>query len=132
MTCQIIIVQEAETLNAKELADKIFSVDKNIRYVSVVGGLKNELLESRMREGVKSLSRDKEDRWFAQVLAPVMLEGAEQLEQDLGTITYSLVRYFKVTMVMMRIQGYFVTFSVEPAVDAMDLYQEIIGQIRLF
>jgi hypothetical protein len=50
----------------------------------------------------------------------------------LGTITYSLVRYFKVTRVMMRIQGYFVTFSVEPAVDAMDLYQKIIGHIRLF
>jgi hypothetical protein len=119
-------------MDAKELADKIFAVDRNIRFVSVVGGLKNELLESRMREGVKSLSRDKEDRWFAQVLAPVMLEGAEKLEQDLGTITYSLVRYFKVTMVMMRIQGYFVTFSVEPAVDAMDLYQKIIGHIRLF
>jgi len=119
-------------MKAKELADKIFSVDKNIRYVAVVGGPKNELLESRMRQGVKSLSVDKEDRWFAQVLAPVMLEGAEQLERDLGTITYSLVRYFKVTMVMMRIQGYFVTFSVEPAVDALDLYQKIIGQIRLF
>lgn len=122
----------AETMDAKELADKIFSVNKNIRYVSIVGGPRNELLESRMKEGVKSLSGDKEDRWFAQVLAPVMLEGAEKLERDLGVIAYSLVRYFKLTMVMMRIQGYFVTFSVEPGVNAMDLYEQIIGQIRLF
>ena len=119
-------------LNAKELADEIFAVDKNIRYVSIVGGLKNELLESRMRSGVKSLSGDKEDQWFAQVLAPVMLEGAEKLERDLGKITYSLVRYFKLTMVMMRIQGYFVTFSVEPSVNALDLYQKIIGKISMF
>jgi hypothetical protein len=120
------------TLNPKDLADKIFAVNKNIRYVSIVGGPRNELLEFRMRDGVKSLSGEKDDKWFAQVLAPVMLEGAEKLERDLGTITYSLVRYFKVTMVMTRIQGYFVTFSVEPAVNALDLYQEIIGQIRLF
>jgi hypothetical protein len=131
--CQFIILSRgAETLNATELADSIFAVDKNIRYVSIVGGLKNELLDSRMREGVRSLSGENEDRWFAQVLAPVMLEGAEQLERDLGGITYSVVRYFKLTMVMMRIQGYLVTFSVEPTVHAMDLYQKIIGKIRLF
>jgi len=66
-------------MKAEELADRIFSLDKNIRYVAVVGGPKNELLESRMRKGVKSLSREKEDRWFAQVLTPVMLEGAQKL-----------------------------------------------------
>jgi hypothetical protein len=119
-------------LNAKELADRIFAVDENIRFVSIVGGPKNELLEFRMRDGVKSLSGEKDDKWFAQVLAPVMLEGAEKLERDLGTIAYSLVRYNKVTGVMMRIQEYSVTLSVEPTVNALDLYQEIISKIRLF
>jgi hypothetical protein len=119
-------------MKADELVDKIMSLDKNIRYVAVVGGSNNELLESRMREGVKSLSGDKEDRWFAQVLAPVMLEGAEKLERDLGIIAYSLVRYFKVTMVMMKIQEYLVTFSTEPFVSDRDLYERIIGKIRLF
>jgi hypothetical protein len=122
----------AAAMKADELVDRIFLLDKNIRYVAVVGGPKNELLESRMREGVKSLSGDKEDRWFAQVLAPVMLEGAKELEKDLGLIAYSLVRYFKVTMVMMRIQEYLVTFSTEPSVSDRDLYERIIGQIRLF
>jgi hypothetical protein len=122
----------AEAMKADELVDKIMSLDKNIRYVAVVGGSNNELLESRMREGVKSLSGDKEDRWFAQVLAPVMLEGAEKLERDLGIIAYSLVRYFKVTMVMMKIQEYLVTFSTEPFVSDRDLYERIIGKIRLF
>jgi hypothetical protein len=119
-------------MKADELVDRIFLLDKNIRYVAVVGGPKNELLESRMRQGVKSLSGDKEDRWFAQVLAPVMLEGAKELEKDLGLIAYSLVRYFKVTMVMMRIQEYLVTFSTEPGISDRDLYERIIGQIRLF
>jgi hypothetical protein len=122
----------AAAMKADELVDRIFLLDKNIRYVAVVGGPKNELLESRMREGVKSLSGDKEDRWFAQVLAPVMLEGAKELEKDLGLIAYSLVRYFKVAMVMMRIQEYLVTFSTEPGVSDRDLYERIIGQIRLF
>lgn len=98
----------------------------------MVSGPKNELLESRMRKGVKSLSREKEDRWFAQVLAPVMLEGAQKLERDLGLIAYSVVRYFKVTMVMMRIQEYSVTFSVEPKVSERDLYERIIGHVSLF
>jgi hypothetical protein len=119
-------------MKAKELVDRIFSLDKNIRYVAVVGGPKNELLESRMREGVESLSGEKEDRWFAEVLAPVMLEGAGKLERDLGLIAYSVVRYFKLTMVMMRIQEYSVTFSVEPKVSERDLYELIIGHVRMF
>jgi hypothetical protein len=122
----------AEAMKPEELADKIFSVDKNIRYVAVVEGLKNELLESRMRKGIKSFSGDEDDRWFVQVLAPVMLEGAEKLEKDLGVIAYSLVRYSKVLVVIMRIQGYFVSLSAEPSVDGRDLYERIIGQIGPF
>jgi hypothetical protein len=122
----------AEDMKPAELIDRIFSLDRGIRYIAVVGGPKNELLESRMREGVKSLSGDKEDRWFAQVLGPVMLEGAGKLERDLGLIAYSLVRYFKITMVVMRIQEYFVTFSTEPGVSDRDIYERIIGKIRLF
>ncbi len=119
-------------MKPQELADTIFSLEKNVRYIAVVGGPNNEVLESRMREGVNSLSPDKEDRWFAQVLAPVMLEGARQLERDLGLISYSLVRFFKVTMLTMRIQEYFVTVSLEPSVDGKALYERIIGHIRLF
>ncbi len=128
MTCSI----SAATMKPQELADTIFSLEKNVRYIAVVGGPNNEVLESRMREGVKSLSGDKEDRWFAQVLAPVMLEGARELERDLGLIAYSLIRFFKVTMLTMRIQEYFVTVSMEPSVDGKALYERIIGHIRLF
>ena len=119
------------SMKAKELADKIFSVNKNIRYVSVVGGPENELLESRMREGIKSLSQEKDDHWFAQVLGPVMLEGSEKLERDLGHIAYSMTRYDKLTMVVMKIQEYVVTLSVEPQVTIRDLYDQIIRHISL-
>jgi len=122
----------AEEMKAKELADKIFSVNTNIRYVSIVGGPNNALLESRMREGVKSLSQEKDDRWFAQVLGPVMLEGSEKLERDLGRITYSMTRYHKVTMAVFKIQEYVVTLSVEPQVDIRDLYDQITSHISLY
>ena len=118
-------------MEAKDLVDKILSIDKNIRFVAVVGGPKNQVLDSRMREGVKSLSKDKDDRWFVEILAPVMLEGAEKLESDLGHIAYSLVRFHKLVMVSMRIQEYVVTFSLEPSVTVRELYERIISKVRL-
>ena len=116
-------------MNAKELADKIFSINKNIRFVSVVGGPKNELLESRPREGVKPLAATRDDRWFAQVLGPVMLEGSQKLERDLGQIEYSMTRFKKVSVIVLKIQEYVVTVSAEPELYAWDLYRQIISQV---
>ena len=112
-------------MTPKELAEKIFSVDKSIRYVGVLGGPKNELLESHMRDGVTSLTQEKDDQWFVEIMSPVILGAAEKLEKDLGRITYSLIRYKNVTLVTLKIQEYVIILSVEPGVIVKHLYERI-------
>ena len=61
-------------MEPNQLADKIFTVDKNIRYVGIVGpGPDYEIKVSRMREGVKPLAPDEKDRDFIQVLPEIIL-----------------------------------------------------------
>jgi hypothetical protein len=113
-------------LKPKELADKIFSVDKSIRYVGIVGPApKYELLESRMRDDVKSLTPEKTDSEFVEIVPEVILGASEKLEKDLGAIEYSLTRYRNVTLVFFKTPEYTVTLSVEPGVVVKPLYERI-------
>jgi hypothetical protein len=113
-------------LKPKELVDKIFSVDRRIRYVGIVGPApKYELLESRMREDVKSLTPEKIDSEFVEIVPEVILGASEKLEKDLGAIEYSLIRYKNVTLVFFKTPEYTVTLSVEPGVVVKPLYERI-------
>jgi hypothetical protein len=113
-------------LKPKELVDKIFSVDRSIRYVGIVGPApKYELLESRMREDVKSLTPEKIDSEFVEIVPEVILGASEKLEKDLGAIDYSLTRYENVTLVFFKTPEYTVTLSVEPGVVVKPLYERI-------
>jgi hypothetical protein len=113
-------------LKPKELVDKIFSVDRSIRYVGIVGPApKYELLESRMREDVKSLTPEKIDSEFVEIVPEVILGASEKLEKDLGAIEYSLTRYENVTLVFFKTPEYTVTLSVEPGVVVKPLYERI-------
>jgi hypothetical protein len=113
-------------LKPKELVDKIFSVDRSIRYAGIVGPApKYELLESRMREDVKSLTPEKIDSEFVEIIPEVILGASEKLEKDLGAIEYSLTRYKNVTLVFFKTPEYTVTLSVEPGVVVKPLYERI-------
>ena len=113
-------------MEPKDLVDKIFSVDRHIRYVGIVGPApKYELLESRMREDVKSLTPEKTDSEFVDIVPQVILGASEKLEKDLGGIEYSLTRYKNVTLVFFKTPEYTVTLSVEPRVVVKPLYERI-------
>ena len=113
-------------MRPQELADRIFSLDKAIRYVGVVSpGPKYELLESRMREGINSLTPQKTDDEFVETIPLFILGAAERLEKDLGSIQYSLIRYKSVTLVFFKTQEYIITMSVEPGILIAPLYERI-------
>lgn len=88
-------------MEPKELVERVLSVDENIRYVGVVGR-EYELLESRVRKGVKSLTEGKEREEFVEIVPAVILGAAEKLEKALGPISYSVIRYKKATLVFFR------------------------------
>jgi hypothetical protein len=121
---------EDKNLKPKELADKIFSVDRRIRYIGIVGPApKYELLESHMREDVTSLTPEKTDSEFVDIVPQVILGASEKLEKDLGAIEYSLTRYKNVTLVFFKTPEYTVTLSLEPGVVVKPLYERIMRSI---
>jgi hypothetical protein len=68
------------TTEPRELADKIFSIERSIRYVGIVGpGPKYELLESRMRGDVKSLTPMKTADEFVEIVPQIILGAYETL-----------------------------------------------------
>lgn len=113
-------------MNPKELVDTIFSVDRAIRYVGMVGpGPEFELLESRMRSDLKSLTPETTDREFVEIVPQLIVGAAEKLEKDLGGIKYSLICYEKVTLAFFKVPGYTVTLSVEPGVPVRPIIERI-------
>jgi len=118
-------------MKPKELADKIFSIDRSIRYVGIVGPApKYELLESRMRDDVKSLTPEKTDSDFVEIVPQVILGASERLERDLGAIEYSLTRYRNATLVFFKTPEYTVTLSIEPEIVVKPLYERMMRSIQ--
>jgi len=113
-------------MEPRELVNKIFAADKNIRYVGIIGpGPKYNLLESHMREGVRSVTPERTDKEFAEIIPPIMLGAAERLEKDAGSIIYSVIRYQKVTLMFFKLPKYTVMLSVEPGIYLMPIYKSI-------
>ncbi len=100
----------------KEITESIFKVDKRIRYTAILNH-RYELLETRMREGVASLTPPQTDRDFMTIAAPIMVGAAEKLQPFCGAIRRVTVRYDKVLLVFYRTTAHLVILSVEPQVE---------------
>lgn len=113
-------------MEPEQLVDTIFSVDKNIRYVGVVGqGPDYEIKASRMRKGVKSLTREEKDREFIQVIPEIILGIANKLEDDLGRIRYSLLCFQKLTLTLFKTPQYVVVLGLEAGTFAKPIFERI-------
>jgi hypothetical protein len=100
----------------KGVTDSIFKLDKRIRYVAILN-LKYDLLESRMREGVSSLTPAQTDRDFMKMAAPLMINSAEKLRSFVGGMRRLTVRYDKVFLALYRTAAHLLVISLEPQVD---------------
>ena len=119
-------------MQLNELVNRVFSADKNIRYVGIIKrGPKFDLLESRMREGMKSLTPDKTDREFSEIIPQIILGAAERLENDLGRITYSLIGYEKLSLVFFKTPKYTVILSVEAGIPVTPIYERVRSLLEL-
>jgi len=103
-------------LDIKDITDNIFKLDKRIRYVAILNH-RYDLLESRMREGVASLTPDQTDRHFMTIAAPLMVDGAEKLQPYAGAIRRISVRYDRVVLVFYRTTAHLVVLSLETQSD---------------
>lgn len=113
-------------LSSNELAEKIFSVDKNIRYLGVTGlGPDYEIKVTRMREGVKSLTPADEDRGFLGFIPEIILGIGDKLKDHLGGVGYALLCFQKVTLMLFRTPECFVVLGLEAGTFARPIYEKL-------
>jgi len=115
-------------LDIKEVTENIFKLDKRIRYVAILNH-KYDLLESRMREGVSSLTPAQTDRDFMSMAAPLMIDSAEKLRPFCGAMKRLTVRYDKVFLALYRTAVHLLILSLEPQIDQA-LLDEIGNSVR--
>lgn len=112
----------------KEITNTIFKLDKRIRYIAILNH-QYDLLESRMREGVSSLTPAQTDRDFITIATPLIVDAAEKLRPFCGSIKRVALRYDKVLLVFYRTAAHLVVLSLEPGVEEA-LLDEIGNSVR--
>ncbi len=112
----------------KEITENIFKLDKRIRYVAILNP-RYDLLESKMRGGVSSLTPAQTDRDFIRMAAPLMVDSAEKLRPFCGAMRRLTVRYDKVFLALYRTAAHLLILSLEPQVDQA-LLDEIGNSVR--
>jgi hypothetical protein len=115
-------------LDIKEVTENIFKLDKRIRYVAILNH-RYDLLESKMREGVSSLTPAQTDRDFMSMAAPLMIDSAEKLRPFCGGMRRLTVRYDKVFLALYRTAVHLLILSLEPQID-QTLLDEIGNSVR--
>lgn len=115
-------------LDIKEVTDSIFKFDKRIRYIAILDH-HFDLLESRMREGLASLTPAQTDRDFMTIAAPLMIDASEKLEPFCGAVRRLILRYDRVLLVFYRTAAHLVVLSLEPDVEQA-LLDKIGGSVR--
>ena len=118
-----------ETLiDNKEITENIFKLDKRIRYIAILNH-QYDLLESRMRGEVSSLTPAQTDLDFMKIATPLIVDAAEKLRPFCGSIRRVTVRYDKVALVFYRTAAHLVVLSLESGVEQA-LLDEIGASVR--
>jgi len=115
-------------IDNKEITESIFKLDKRIRYVAILNH-QYDLLESRMRGGVPSLTPAQTDLDFMKIATPLIVDAAEKLRPFCGSIRRITVRYDKVALVFYRTAAHLVVLSLESGVE-QPLLDEIGASVR--
>lgn len=118
------------SVDVDKFAEEAFKRDTRIRYVGIVDD-EYQVLLSKMREGVESISTSEVDRNFVQFMPPIIIDSAEKLNGILGDLESVSMRYEKVLLVFFRVKKVVVVLSYNPSVTtpfigaASDLIQKL-------
>lgn len=113
-------------MGPEQIADTIFSVHKNMRYVGVVGKSPDYNVKvSRMRQGLKSRGSDEKVREFIELIPDLILGIAQKLEDDPGKIRYSLPCFQQLTLMLFRTPEYAIVPSLEAGTSARPIFEQI-------
>jgi hypothetical protein len=102
-------------LDFEKFTEEVFKSDSRVRYLAVIDN-QLHVLVSRMREGVRSLTSDADDRQYMQVAPNILIEVAEKLSPTLGRIESVTIRYEKLFMVFFRLENLTLVLTFEPTI----------------
>jgi hypothetical protein len=102
-------------LDVQGFAEEVLKVDPKIRYVGIVD-TKLNVVVSRMRGDLRSLTSDRSDRYYLQIAPNILIDVAEKLSPALGRVESVTIRYEKLFMVYFRLEGFTIVLSFEPTV----------------
>jgi len=102
-------------LDVEKFADEVLKSDSRIRYVGIIDNQLNVLV-SRMREGVQSLTSDEADRHYMQIAPNILIDVAEKLIPVTGRVESVTIRYEKLFMVYFRLVNFTIVLSFEPTI----------------
>lgn len=100
-------------MDLKSLIEKVFAVDRNIRYVAVADS-KFRLLESRMRENVPTLTSDEIDASFFSWVPSVMIEGVSKISSYVGPVVSVTIQYEKILTLYIPVESYVIAVALNP------------------
>lgn len=110
------VVGQWYSMDTEQIVQRIFKIDKSIRYVALVDS-EYHLLESKMREGIATLTSEEVDRNFYSIAPPIVLDAVAKLEPYYGSFRILSIRYEKVVAVYCRSPDYIIAFTLNPEVE---------------
>jgi hypothetical protein len=103
-------------MDFNKIAEEIFKFDTNIRFVALVGNADN-LLFSRMREGIPSITSAQNDEELVAIFPPLIMRAVERLQRHLGDTQAVSIRYDKLILAIFRVLEMLIVVSVNPVVE---------------
>ena len=102
-------------MDVAQFAEEAFRRDSQIRFVGLID-YDFHIVYSKMREGIASVTTEKQDRDFIQLMPPILVEAAEKMQPVLGRVESATIRYEKVLLVFFRVNSVVVLLSFDPSV----------------
>ncbi len=119
----------SEAIVSLDRLTEIFNIDPNVRYIGVLDRNDNVLL-SKMREGVASIDPSNGDEQIVSTYPPLIMRAVERLEPILGEAQGLQIPYEKVLLAMYRVHDQLVIVSLNPVPEAPLLTLRIGDEIK--
>jgi hypothetical protein len=103
-------------MDAERFIEEMFKAEPEIRYIAIVNE-QYQILASKQREGVPSLTSDETERNFTSIVPRIIVESVEKLAPFLGPVGGITAHYEKVLVIFYRTDNLVVVISIQPQVE---------------
>ena len=120
---------EAQNQFTKDICNKIFAIDKNIRFVGIVNK-EGEVIEGGFRKGIEPLlDQNEEQDMYLQSLSNISF--FQSFSEKFGPVDYLLIRQKKITMITIPYKVDILCISVSSQSDIDAIRDETIKIVSL-